>query len=111
MGKDLDPPAFARQHRLHRAALCQAAASLLCIGVALVGPTWSDPVASLGGFWQLSALGFYAAHTFSIYRLALAEGYSGRRAAMWLAFFAPFGSLVALVLLKPILSSHRERLV
>lgn len=53
-------------------------------------------------FLEWSAVVFYAANTFTLYRLAVAVGWDGKRAAGWLFLLAPFGSLVALVLLAPI---------
>ena len=102
MGSQLESPAFSRQLQLRRAALWQAGLALLCTVLATVAPTWSTRLGSLEGLWQLLAITFYLAHTFDIYRLAVAQDYNGRRAACWLVGFAPFASLVALVLLKPV---------
>ena len=106
MDRQLESQRFARQLQLHRAALWQAGVALLCTVLATAGPAWSARIGSLEAVWLLLAIAFYAAHSFNVYRLAVAEGYNGERVVFWLVLFAPFASLLALLLLKPLLARH-----
>jgi hypothetical protein len=98
---------FARQLRLYRMALWQALAALVCVGLATARPAWLLGVPSAQVFLEWSALLFYVGNTFTLYRLAVAVGWDGKRVACWLFLLAPFGSLVALVLLAPIRRPQR----
>jgi hypothetical protein len=55
------------------------------------------------------AVAGYVLLTFTIYRLAVAQGYGSARAAGWLFLLAPLASFVALVLLKPIVATRPVR--
>jgi hypothetical protein len=107
MDAQTESQASARQLRLHRAALWQAGVALLCTGLVIVRPALSLQLASLERLWQVLAIAFYAAHMVNIYRLAVAQGYSGTRTVLWLVVLAPLASPMALAFLKPVAHSQQ----
>lgn len=102
-------PILARQVRLHKAALWQAGVALLFAGFAFAGNNAQSSLVPIQGVLVFGAVAGYVLLTFTIYRLAVAQGYGSARAAGWLFLLAPLASFVALVLLKPIVATRPVR--